>query len=96
MSKITPEEVRRVAALAHIGLKPEEVDKFATELGQIMTFVQQLSSVDVSAVPPTDQVTGLVDVWRADEVKPGLSYDDLELNAPDFQDGQFKVKRVIE
>ena len=96
MSKITPDEVRRVAALANIGLDEAEIDKFAVELDQIVHFVEQLQSVDVSDVSPTDQVTGLVDVWREDTVKPGLTYEDLKLNAPEFQDGQFKVKRVIQ
>jgi aspartyl-tRNA(Asn)/glutamyl-tRNA(Gln) amidotransferase subunit C len=96
MSKITPEEVRRIAELAQIGLHEDEVEKYAAELDAIMDFVEQLQKVDVEGVPPTDQVTGLVDVWRPDEVKPGLTHDDIKLNAPDFADGQFKVKRVIE
>ncbi|TAK89588.1 Asp-tRNA(Asn)/Glu-tRNA(Gln) amidotransferase subunit GatC [Patescibacteria group bacterium] len=95
MSKITPDEVRRVAELAHIGLAEDQIDHFARELDQIVGFVEQLQKVDVSGIEPTDQVTGLVDVWREDEVKPGLSHDDLKLNAPDWKDGQFKVKRVL-
>lgn len=95
MSKITTEEVRRIAALAHIGLTDDQIPHFATELDQIMGFVEQLAAVDVDSIEPTDQVTGLVDVWRDDEVKPGLTHDDLKLNAPDWQDGQFKVKRVL-
>jgi len=95
MSKITPDEVRRVAQLAHIGLAEDQIDHFAAELDQIVGFVEQLQSVDIEGVAPTDQVTGLVDVWREDEVKPGLTHDDLKLNAPDWHDGQFKVKRVL-
>jgi aspartyl-tRNA(Asn)/glutamyl-tRNA(Gln) amidotransferase subunit C len=95
MSKITPEEVRRIAALANIGLQDDEVDHFAGELGNIVEFVEQLQAVDVSNVAPTDQVTGLVDVWRSDEVRPGLSHDDLKLNAPAWRDGHYEVKRVL-
>lgn len=96
MSKITPDEVRRIAALANIGLKAEEIDHFTDELGKIVGFVEKLQQVDISGVEPTDQVTGLVDVWRKDEVQPSLSYEDLSLNAPSFENGYFKVKRVIE
>jgi aspartyl-tRNA(Asn)/glutamyl-tRNA(Gln) amidotransferase subunit C len=95
MSKITPEEVRRVAALANIGLQEHEIEHFSAELDQIVGFVEQLQNVDVEGVVPTDQVTGLVDVWREDTVTPSLSYDELKLNAPGFQDGHFKVKRVL-
>jgi aspartyl-tRNA(Asn)/glutamyl-tRNA(Gln) amidotransferase subunit C len=96
MSKITPDEVRRVAALANIGLQDSEVDHFAAEMGKIVEFVEQLQAVDVTGVAPTDQVTGLVDVWRLDEVKDGLSHDDLKQNAPAWRDGHYKVKRVLD
>ncbi len=95
MSKITPEEVRRIAALANIGLTDDQVGHFASELDAIVAFVEQLSSVDTESVDPTDQVTGLVDVWRKDEIQPSLSYDDLKLNAPAWEDGHFKVRRVL-
>jgi aspartyl-tRNA(Asn)/glutamyl-tRNA(Gln) amidotransferase subunit C len=99
MSKITPEEVRRIAALANIGLEAGEVERMAAELDQIVGFVEQLQSVKTDGVEPTDQVTGLVDVWRPDEVyaeSEKLSREELLANAPDQQDGFFKVKRVLD
>jgi aspartyl-tRNA(Asn)/glutamyl-tRNA(Gln) amidotransferase subunit C len=96
MSKITPEEVKRVAALANIGLEEKEIEQLAGELDQIVGFVDQLQSADIEGVNPTDQVTGLVDVWREDKVEPGLTHEDLKQNAPAWEDGFFKVKRVIE
>jgi aspartyl-tRNA(Asn)/glutamyl-tRNA(Gln) amidotransferase subunit C len=95
MSTITPDEVRRIAALANIGLDDAEVAAMATELDQIVGFVEQLKSVDTKGVEPTDQVTGLVDVWRTDEVRDDYTRDELLANAPDQQDGFFKVKRVL-
>jgi aspartyl-tRNA(Asn)/glutamyl-tRNA(Gln) amidotransferase subunit C len=95
MSKITPQEVRRIAALANIGLSEDEVVHFSSELGQIVEFVEQLKSVETDGVAPTDQVTGLEDVWRTDKVEPGLTHEDLKANAPDWEDGHFKVKRVL-
>jgi aspartyl-tRNA(Asn)/glutamyl-tRNA(Gln) amidotransferase subunit C len=98
MSKITSEEVRRIAALANIGLDEAEVERMAAELDQIVGFVEQLQSVDTNGVDPTDQVTGLVDVWRPDEVyaeSEELSREALLANAPDQLDGFFKVKRVL-
>lgn len=96
MSKISDAEVRRLANLARIGLQDDEVAKLATELDAIVGFVEQLQAVDTSDVEPTSQVTGLTDVWRADEAKPStISQDQLLQNAPERQDGYIKVRRVL-
>jgi aspartyl-tRNA(Asn)/glutamyl-tRNA(Gln) amidotransferase subunit C len=95
MSKIGIAEVERVAALAHIGLSPEETAEMAAQIGQIVGFVEQLQGVDVAGVAPTDQVNGLVDVTRVDEVRPGLSREAALANAPAQKDGYFMVKRVL-
>jgi aspartyl-tRNA(Asn)/glutamyl-tRNA(Gln) amidotransferase subunit C len=95
MSKIGTTEVRRIAKLARIGLTDEEVAKMSVEIGNILEFVEQLQKVDVSNTPPTDQVTGLVDVWREDEVRPSLSREELLANAPKQKDGYIVVKRVL-
>jgi aspartyl-tRNA(Asn)/glutamyl-tRNA(Gln) amidotransferase subunit C len=77
MSKIGVTEVERVAKLARIGLSADEAAQMSVELGRIVEFVEQLQAVDVEGVAPTDQVTGLVDVWRADVVKPSLPRAEL-------------------
>lgn len=97
MSKIGTEEVERLARLARIGLTPEETERFAVELGQIVSFVEQLQSVDISDARPTDQVTGLVNVLRDDEVRPAAqSREELLKNAPAQENGYIKVARVRE
>jgi aspartyl-tRNA(Asn)/glutamyl-tRNA(Gln) amidotransferase subunit C len=95
MSKIGVTEVERVAKLARIGLTAEEAAKLSVELGEIVGFVEQLQAVDVEGVAPTDQVTGLVDVWREDEVKPSMPREQLLANAPAQKDGYIVVKRVL-
>jgi aspartyl-tRNA(Asn)/glutamyl-tRNA(Gln) amidotransferase subunit C len=95
MSKIGVTEVERVAKLARIGLSADEAAQMSVELGRIVEFVEQLQAVDVEGVAPTDQVTGLVDVWRADVVKPSLPRAELLANAPRQKDGYIVVKRVL-
>lgn len=96
MSKITDDQVKRLAALAHIGLRDDEISRLAGELDQIVGFVEKLQAVDVKGVEPTSQVTGLEDVWREDEVRPSqISQADLLKNAPEQQDGLVKVRRVL-
>lgn len=96
MSKIGTTQVRRIAKLARINLTDDEVAQMSVELGAIVEFVEQLSSIDVDGIPPTDQVTGLVDVWREDTVKAFGDRDVLLKNAPATQDGYIKVKRVMQ
>jgi aspartyl-tRNA(Asn)/glutamyl-tRNA(Gln) amidotransferase subunit C len=95
MSKIGTTEIARIAKLARMGLSEEETAKMSAELGQIVEFVEQLQQVDVSDTPPTDQVTGLEDVWREDVVRPGLPREQLLANAPEQKDGYIVVKRVL-
>ncbi|MFI5240746.1 MAG: Asp-tRNA(Asn)/Glu-tRNA(Gln) amidotransferase subunit GatC [Candidatus Saccharimonadia bacterium] len=96
MSKIGISEVKRIAALAHIGLTDDQVAAMATELGEIVNFVEKLSEVDTSKIDPTDQVTGLVDVLRKDEVKVcEIDQDELLQNAPERDGSYIKVRRVL-
>jgi len=95
MSKIAVDEVKRIAKLARIGLSDNEVAKMTSELGNILEFVEQLQKVDISHTEPTDQVTGLTDVWREDVVKPSPPREQLLANAPAQKDGYIVVKRVL-
>ena len=96
MSKISIGEVERIAKLAHIGLSESEAAKMSDELGRILEFVEQLQQVDVTDTPATDQVTGLEDVWREDEVRPSsVSREQLLANAPGTKDGYIVVRRVL-
>ena len=94
MSRIDTSEVERIAKLARIGITHEEATAMAGELAQIVEFVEQLQQVDIEGVAPTDQVTGLVDVWREDVVKPSMEREKVLSNVPNQRDGYIVVKRV--
>lgn len=86
----------KLAQLARISLSDDEVEEFSEELSAILQYVEQLSSVDVSGLRPTNQVTGLTNVMREDVVKDyGYKPEDLLKNAPTTQANQLKVKRMI-
>lgn len=96
MSKITIDDVRRVAALAKIAVTDEEAKKLAKELDAILEYVRQLDAVDTKGLEPTYQVTGLINVTRKDEVIDyGTTRDDLLTNAPRKRDGQIEVPKVL-
>lgn len=96
MSKLTREEVLKLAKLARLDLTDTEIDEFAKELSEILQYVEQLQKVDISGLKPTNQVTGLTNVMRADKVRDyGYAPDDLLKNVPHVQQHQIKVKRVL-
>jgi aspartyl-tRNA(Asn)/glutamyl-tRNA(Gln) amidotransferase subunit C len=72
------------------------VEEYSRELTAILQYVQQLEQVDVSGLQPTNQVTGLTNVMRDDEVRD-YGYEPRELlkNVPAVQDEHIKVKRMI-
>ena len=96
MSKLSRDDVLKLAALSKLKLSDEEADRLCGELSEILNYVEVLNGVDVSGLEPTYQVTGLENVWRPDEPKDyGYKTTDLLKNAPAVQDNQFKVKRVL-
>lgn len=96
MSKLSREDVLKLARLARLSLSDEEVEQYRTELSDILQYVEQLQSINVKGLKPTNQVTGLTNVTRADEEKDyGYAPADLLKNVPAVRDGQIKVKRTL-
>lgn len=96
MAKLSRDDVLKLAQLARISLSEDEVDAFTEELSAILGYVEQLSSADVSGLEPTNQVTGLTNVMRKDEVVHyGYEPKKLLENVPTVQSDHIKVKRMI-
>lgn len=96
MSKLTREDVLKLARLARLDLTDDEVEEFRSELSEILQYVEQLQAVDITGLEPTNQVTGLTNVTRSDKVRDyGYTSDDLLQNVPHVQDRMIKVKRMI-
>ena len=92
------EEVRRIAALARLGLSPEEERTFAVQLSAILGYVDQLKELDVSGVEPMTHAlaAGEAPALREDVVRPSLGPDAALANAPGREETWFKVPRIIE
>ena len=89
-------DVKYVAHLARISLSPEEEHKLASQLGNILGYVEKLKEVDVSGVEPTAHAFPLVNVTRPDEARPSMSNDDALRNAPAQANGLFIVPKIVE
>lgn len=93
---VDTETVRRVAKLARIAVREDELEPLAGELNTILDWVEQLGEVDVEDVEPMTSVTPMVLKQRADEVTDGDRQADILLNAPDAREGFFAVPKVVE
>lgn len=89
-------EVEHVAQLARLELTEEEKRLFAEQLGSILEYAAKLNELDTSGVEPTTHVLPISNVLREDEIRPSWPLEQVLRNAPDEEDGQFKVPAVLE
>lgn len=94
---ITKEEIKHIAELSRLDLNPAEIEKYRTQLGAILDYVKMLDEIKIDKVELTAQVSGLMDVFRADEVKE-WNKEEIEaaLSLGDRENGSLKVKRVLQ
>jgi aspartyl-tRNA(Asn)/glutamyl-tRNA(Gln) amidotransferase subunit C len=92
---LTRDEVERVALLARLALSEREAEQMTRQLGQILTYVDQLNELDTSAVEPMAHAIELSNVFARDEVRASLSRDDALANAPKRDDECYRVPAVL-
>ena len=88
--------VRRIAHLARIAVKDDEVAHLQGELNAMLAFVEQLSEVNVDGIEPMTSVTPMEMKKRADVVTDGEIADEVVRNAPATEDHFFLVPKVVE
>jgi len=93
---ITIKEVEHVANLARLELSKAEKEQFAGQLNAILKYAEKLNELDTDGIEPTSHVLPLANVMREDTVKPSWPIEKVLLNAPEEEDGQFKVPAVLE
>ena len=89
-------DVKYVAHLARLALTPDEEKKLGAQLGHILGYIEKLRELDVTDVEPTAHAVPMVNVTRADEVRPSLSHEDALRNAPRQANGLFIVPKIVE
>lgn len=92
---LTTEEVKQIAILARIELTEEEVEKFQNELSTILTYVDELKTVNTEGLTEVSSVTGLENVFRADLPEDCEFKDELLALAPQTKDRYIKVKSIF-
>ena len=87
---------RRIAHLARIAVKDEELTHLQGEINAVLAFVEQLQEVNVDGVEPMTSVTPMEMKKRGDVVTDGGIADAIVANAPASENHFFLVPKVIE
>jgi len=89
-------DIKYVAHLARLHLTPDEEKKLGAQLGGILGYIEKLKELDVTGVEPTAHAVPMVNVTRADEIRPSLPHDEALRNAPAQANGLFIVPKIVE
>jgi aspartyl-tRNA(Asn)/glutamyl-tRNA(Gln) amidotransferase subunit C len=88
---IDRDQVLHVARLARLELTDDEVERMASELSGILAHVERFSELDLDDTEPTSHVVELENVLRPDEPRPSWPRERVLEQAPDPDDGAFRV-----
>ena len=95
MSKITLNDVEKVAKLARLDLSKDQIKVYASQLEKILSYIEQLEKVDTNDVPETTRAVEVTNVVREDVVEPTDVRDELLDLAP-YREGEFfRVPRIL-
>lgn len=98
MTKLTTSLVKHIAKLAKLELNAQEIEKFKTQLSEIINYINELSKVEVKNFKPTSQTTNLKNVSRNDEVnsKDNLTPEGALSGSDEIENNFFKIPRILE
>jgi aspartyl-tRNA(Asn)/glutamyl-tRNA(Gln) amidotransferase subunit C len=89
-------QVEHIAKLAHLALSDEEKTRYREQLSAILDYAQRLQGLDTEAIAPTATILPVDSIMRPDESRPSMPREELLLNAPEAEDGMFRVPPVLE
>ncbi|MBM5826377.1 MAG: Asp-tRNA(Asn)/Glu-tRNA(Gln) amidotransferase subunit GatC [Cyanobacteria bacterium M_surface_10_m2_119] len=95
MSKISADDVRKVAQLARLDLPEEKITTYTSQLERILDYVAHLEAVDTEGVPPTTRAVEVVNVTRRDQVEATPVREKLLNQAPQREGDFFRVPRIL-
>ena len=95
MTRISKQEVKKVARLARLELNEDEINNHAQQLEKILDYIKQLESINTENIPCTTRAIEVINVLRKDENKNYKNSEELLDLAPSREDNFFKVPKII-
>lgn len=93
---LSKDVVAKVARLSRLRLTADEEASLAAELGNILSYVEQLQQLDIDGVEPLAHPLPLQNTFRADEQQPSLSVDQALGNAPKRASDFYSVPAILD
>ncbi len=94
--KISFETVEYVAGLARLNLSEKEKEMMVVSMSGILEYMDKLNSLDTEGVKPLEHVEPMSNVFRKDVVAESFDRDSILANAPDKEEGAFRVPKIVE
>ncbi len=95
MSSLSRDEVAKLAGLARIEMREDELVSLSKEFTVILDAVARVQEVAAADVAPTSHPLSLRNVFRPDVVVPSLSPEDALSGAPAQEDQRFRVPQIL-
>jgi aspartyl-tRNA(Asn)/glutamyl-tRNA(Gln) amidotransferase subunit C len=93
--RLTRDDAAYVAGLARIALTEAELDLYAGQLAVVLDHAAQVAAIDTDGVEPTAHPLPLKNVLRDDVPRPCLDRAEVLSQAPEAEDGRFRVPRIL-
>jgi aspartyl-tRNA(Asn)/glutamyl-tRNA(Gln) amidotransferase subunit C len=88
-------DIAKVAHLARLALPPEELAEYGRQLQDILEHAERVSALPTEGVEPTSHPLPMVNAFRADEIRPSLSREEVLEQAPQADGEFFRVPRIL-
>ena len=92
--QISRDDVAHVARLARLRLSAEELERFTLQLGDVLDHAADVAALDLEGVPPTSHPYPVGNVLRDDVPDGGIDRAEVLAQAPETEEGQFRVPPV--
>lgn len=93
--QVSKEEILHIVKLANLNLKEEEVENYMGHLEEILNFANLVNQAPIDGLEETIGANDAYNVFRKDEIAQCIDREELLQNAPESQDGMFKIPKVI-
>ena len=93
--QVSKEEILHIANLANLKLKEDEVEKYMGHLEEILNFANTVNKAPIEGLEETIGINEAYNVFRKDEIKQSVKKVELLQNAPEQQEGMFKIPKVL-
>jgi aspartyl-tRNA(Asn)/glutamyl-tRNA(Gln) amidotransferase subunit C len=93
---LSDDQIRRLARLARIAIRPDESAELGRRLNRVLALIEEMRAVDTAGVEPMSHALELVQRLRPDEVSETDRREEYQAVAPALEDGLYLVPKVLE